>query len=168
MESTTWRRGFAGAVTTTAVLAVPLARENRTMKQAGGKDIVGLQQAGSAAAVEALFAAWGDPGRAAARRSLRLDFAFAPAYAASLALLIQRTNRRYAARDLPARAAVALPVLAAVCDAAEGVAHLRLLDGEVTDRIARHGHRAAIAKFALLGLSIAHLVARPALARRRP
>ena len=146
-----------------------LLREGRIMRAHGG-DITALQRAGSAPAAAQLLDTWGPTGRAAAHPSLLCAIPFQPVSAVLLADRIAAVNSWLGARDPLARAAPALPVLAAGADAIEGVAHLRLLrtyaEGQpLHDRDARVGQRAALLKWALLAASVGHVLGRPVLAR---
>ncbi|MEI2779379.1 MAG: hypothetical protein V9G19_26165 [Tetrasphaera sp.] len=158
-----------GSVAAFAAVTGPVARCERQLRAAGGKGIVALELAGTPERGAALLAAWGPSGRSAARRSLLLDFGYQISYAAFGTLLIAWVNRRSGSSDPPARAALALPGVAAVCDAVEGVALLRVMDRGLGVRAVPDAavapalwiaKRAAVAKFAVLGLALAHAAAR--------
>jgi hypothetical protein len=123
------------------------------MRRGGGPGIVGLELAGSTERVEEILAAWGPEGRAAARRSLLIDYLVLATYAPLLAGLCGGS---------PAAAA---PYAAAVCDIGENTALLAILNGRrgCLPALARG---MAAAKFALLGIGVA-AAARGAVSRAR-
>lgn len=125
--------------------AVMLRLDNR-MRATGGPGIIPLELAGSAAKAEEILVRWGEAGQRAARQSMWLDFGYMSSYGALLGLLIEHRRRR---RGHPAW----LPALAAsavVGDAVEGVALIRVLDGQNIAMNARIAQVAALIKFAIL------------------
>src|SRR6201997_3140100 len=118
----------------------------RQMQRCGGPGIIAFELAGNAERAQRIMTSWGDGGRRAARRSLRLDFGYMATYGALTALLVD-----YARRRLGHPAAVCLGVVPAVAaDALEGVALLNMLAGNDIVVNARRARRAAIFKFVVL------------------
>lgn len=162
----------AGALVLFVVLGVLDGR----LQQTGGPGIVPFELAGDLPRAQEILADWGAAGRDTARLSLWLDFAFLAAYGAFLALaaaaLRDMALRRGWRRLAPARRLVVmLPVGAAGLDALENL-FLLLTVGEHGGVAApRLAALCAIGKFALLGATLAYILAvltRAAASRPRP
>jgi len=129
-----------------------MLRLDRQMQATGGPGIVPFELAGTAAKAEAILDRWGETGQRAARQSMWLDFGYMTTYGALLGLLVDRRRRR---RGHPAW----LPALAAAAvagDAIEGVALIRVLDGQNIAANARTSQVAASIKFAILAVALGY------------
>jgi hypothetical protein len=137
------------------VLSAWMFWQEREMRRQGATGIVGLELAGSAARVDEILTAWGPAGRAAARRSLLIDFGVLASYGPAMAALCRRSARRLE-RQGSARPARLGPVmasgqiLAAACDVAENTALLAVLAGR-RGRLPAIARASAAVKFSLLG-----------------
>ncbi len=166
-----WLTGLASVA-----LLLVLAMLDRRLQQTGGPGIIPFEVAGDLPRARGILADWGAAGRDTARLSLGLDFAFLGAYGAFLALAAT------ALRDMALRRGwrllassrglvVALPVGAAALDAVENIFLLMTVGehgGETAPRLAAIF---AIGKFALLGGTLAYMLAvlvRAATSARRP
>ena len=154
-----WLTGFA-AVALFVVLAVLDGR----LHQTGGPGIIPFELAGDLTRARAILADWGSAGRDTARLSLWLDFAFLVAYGGFLALAatasrdmaLRRGWRRLtAARGL----VVALPVGAATLDVLENVFLLLTVGAHGGATAPRLAAIFATGKFALLGATLAYILA---------
>jgi hypothetical protein len=124
------------------------------MRRGGGPGIVGLELAGSTGRVEEILAAWGHDGRAAARRSLLIDYGVLATYAPLMVGLCQRTADRMGRRRRARLAALgptvaAAQIVAGACDVVENTALLRVLAGR-REPLPAVATTAASLKFALL------------------
>lgn len=152
-------------------LFVAMAIIDEKMKGTGGPGIIGLEVAGTAGRAAEILAEWGDTGRSAAKVSLILDFPFLVSYAiffGAACTAVARGLARATEGD-GARAAVAEPmariapwlgwafVLAAVLDAIENLALLRVLNFNLTPWTGV-AQAAASPKLAIFGAGIAFLV----------
>ncbi|NTY61956.1 hypothetical protein [Mycolicibacterium sphagni] len=136
--------------------AVMLRLDNQ-MRATGGPGIVPFELAGTAAKAEEILARWGEIGQRAARQSMWLDFGYMTTYGALLGLLIDRRRRR---RGHPAW----LPAMAAVAvagDAIEGVALIRVLDGQNIAVNARTAQIAPSIKFAIIAVALGYSAPTP-------
>lgn len=122
------------------------------MRRGGGPGIVGLELAGSTERVDEILAGWGPEGRAAARRSLLIDYLVLATYAPLLA-------------SLCGGPVAAAPYAAAVCDIGENTALLAILKGR-RGCLPALAKGMATAKFALLGVGVVG-AARDAVSRAR-
>jgi hypothetical protein len=128
--------------------------QEREMRRGGGPGIVGFELAGSTERAEEILAVWGPSGRAAARRSLLIDYAVLATYAPLMASLCRGASARQARRGRN-RLALLGPTLvsaqftAAACDVAENTALLRVHAGRRGSLPAIAG-AAARMKFTLL------------------
>src|ERR1700744_183106 len=66
----------------------------RQMQRCAGPGIIAFELAGNAERAQRIMTSWGDGGRRAARRSLRLDFGYMATYGALTALLVGYARRR--------------------------------------------------------------------------
>jgi hypothetical protein len=152
------RAGLLAVTSLFVVLNVPMLRYERIMRSACGRGIVALELAGSPSSANALLAAWGQPGRQAARRSLRLDFPYAAVYTASLVLVLRAAARGYGStpRGRWVRSVIPAALVAGGCDAVENVALLIYLrrGSPAAPRVAR---LAALTKFTLLAIVLANV-----------
>ncbi|HWJ43296.1 MAG TPA: hypothetical protein VNR67_07670 [Solirubrobacterales bacterium] len=149
------------AVAVLALLAAMKPAEDRMT--ANGAGIVSFELAGSADRSQEIQDEWGEDGRDAARQQLWIDYGFMLAYGAFLVLAAAATRdlaRSRGWRRLVAIGAVAVPAggIAAGCDAIENACLLLTLGGAgawapVT------ATAFAVAKFALLLVAIAYLLA---------
>jgi hypothetical protein len=130
------------------------------MMRTGGPGIIPFELAGSTEKAQAIMARWGSEGRAAARRSLVLDFPYLVAYSGVHAIwcriasdTLRRAGQRSAAEigDIVIRS----QMLAGACDAVENAALLGVLAGH-TKTLPRVARSFALAKFALLALGWAY------------
>lgn len=125
------------------------------MRRSGGPGIVGFELAGSAERADEILAIWGPEGRAAARRSLLIDYGVLASYGPLMAILCRRSAERLEQRGNRRLARVG-PVLAsgqivaAACDISENTALLAVLRGRrgLLPAVAR---ASAVLKFLLLG-----------------
>jgi hypothetical protein len=137
-----WWPTIAGA-TLTAGVGIAMRASEKAMKAHGGHGIVALELARGPQRARAIVDDWGAEGVAAARRSIRLDWAFVPSYVllgASLGLAL----------DAPVAAGAV--VVAGGCDVVENLAMLRVLDGRYDAQWAAFG--AATTKWALLAAAL--------------
>lgn len=161
----------AGAVGLVAMSR--MGRAGRVMRAHGGRGIVAFEHARDWATANALMAAWGPEGRAAARTSLRWDLPFVLAYGVFLVNLAAAAAAEAQSRGWRAWASVATVAavafaVAAACDAVENAALLRVLDEDRNRDWPRHADRWARAKWALVyGAGVLLLVDAVALAARR-
>ncbi len=143
----------ASALATAAQLAAFLPLERR-MRAGAGAGIIAFELAGTEARAVAMADRWGADGRAAARRSLALDYPFPPTYATLQALACTAAADRFAAGGRPALAAAGGALAwsqyaAAGFDYVENTALLAVLAGR-TRRMPGLARRAALVKFALI------------------
>lgn len=148
------------AVAVVALLAAMKPAEDRMTEK--GHGIVAFELAGSADRSQEIQADWGEDGRDAARQQLWIDYGFMLAYGAFLVLAaaaIRDLARSRGWRRLVAVGALAVPAggIAAGCDAVENACLLLTLGGAggwapVTATVF------AVAKFALLLVSIAYIL----------
>jgi hypothetical protein len=171
------RRRAAALVLAAAVagqLRMFLTLERR-MRRAGGPGIIAFELAGTPERARDMLDAWGADGRAAARRSLWLDFPFPATYAPLQALACTAAAERFrglTGHDRAAAAAAAAgPILAwsqlaaALFDYVENASLLLVLGGRADGRLPALARRAAVTKFVLLyagwGYVLASRLARP-------
>jgi hypothetical protein len=135
--------------------------QERGMRRSGGPGILGLELAGSVDRVEEILATWGPDGRAAARRSLLIDYGVLASYGPLMAALCRSSAKRLQRRG--SRNLVRLgPVLAggqlaaAACDVAENTALLAVLRGR-RGNLPAVGRASAILKFSLLGAGTGYI-----------
>lgn len=132
---------IAGLVATVAV-GSRFRHSERVMRRANGRGIVALEVARGPAKARDIVTTWGDDGVAAARESVRLDWAFIPSYVllgASVAALL----------DAPVAAGAM--VVAGACDLVENVGLGRVLDGRYESQWLTFG--ASATKWSLLALA---------------
>ena len=149
------------AVAVLALLAAMKPAEDRMTENGSG--IVAFELAGSADRTQEIQDEWGEDGRDAARQQLWIDYAFMLAYGAFLVLAAAATRDLARARGWPrlvAIGALAVPAggIAAGCDAIENACPLLTLGG-AGDWAPVTATVFAIAKFALLAVAIAYLLA---------
>jgi hypothetical protein len=154
-----------------AVLFIAMAVLDGTMKKNGGPGIVGLEVAGTAGRAAEILSQWGESGRDAARVSLLLDFPFLVSYAIFFGAACTAVGRGLSsvAGGSGARAEIAKPmtriapwlgwafILAAVLDAIENVALLRVINFNLTPWTGV-AQAAASPKLAIFGAGIVFLV----------
>jgi hypothetical protein len=137
------------------------AQFERTMKRTGGAGILAFELAGSPERARKLMDRWGAEGRAAARKSLLLDFLCPPTYAGFQALACLATSDALAARGHHRLAgagqafAWAQPAAAAF-DFVENASLLMVLSGRER-AFAPLARRAALVKFGLISLGLGYL-----------
>jgi hypothetical protein len=134
----------------------------RQMKRTGGPGIIPFELAGSTERATKILAAWGPDGRAAAKRSLLLDYLFPPTYATVQALACNTAADGFAARGRVALASAGRPIAwaqpaAAVFDYVENTALLLVLAGR-DQGLPRLARRAALAKFALSSTGLGYIL----------
>lgn len=145
------------AVAATLITGRAMSRAGADMKLDGGAGIVPFELAETPREAMRIMRAWGDRGKAAARRSLRRDTAFLLSYGTALgaasgyvAVRAERQGAGWLA--VVAACGVVGAVLAAVLDAVENATLLGHLDGRLTPTTVRRARGAAQAKFALVSL----------------
>ena len=148
------------AVAVVALLAAMQPAEQRMTEN--GPGIVAFELAGSADRSQEIRAEWGEDGRDAARQQLWIDYAFMLAYGAFLVLAAAATRDLARSRGwarLVTFGVLAVPAggIAAGCDAVENACLLLTLGGAgswapVTATVF------AVAKFALLGISLTYIL----------
>jgi hypothetical protein len=131
-----------------------MLRIEHALHMTGGPGIIPFELAGTSTAAEAIMQQWGEPGRQAARSSLQLDFGYMLTYGYLTVLLIDRT----AHRNRHPRAVSAIVAAAVAGDAVEGVALLRVLKNRNVEQNAALARKAALTKFALLGVCTGYLL----------
>jgi len=157
-------RGRALILLAVAVVALLAAMQPADQRMTdNGPGMVPFELAGSAERSQEIRAEWGEDGRDAARQQLWIDYAFMLAYGAFLVLAAAATRdlaRSRGWRPLVTVGALAVPAggIAAGCDAIENACLLLTLGGAgswapVTATLF------AVAKFALLAISLAYLLA---------
>jgi hypothetical protein len=157
----TRRRVMGGLIVAELVQLAAFAQLEQIMKRTGGAGIIALELAGSRERARKLMDRWGTEGRAAARKSLLLDFVFPPTYASFQALACLASSDALAHRGQNGLAAAG-PVLAwsqaaaAGFDYLENVSLLLVLGGRER-RFAPLARRAALVKFALLALGLGYV-----------
>lgn len=135
--------------------------QEKAMRAGGGPGIVGLELASSTERAEEILAAWGPGGRAAARRSLSIDYAVLACYGPLMSALCrssaERLERRGRTRLSRLGAGIAAGQLAAAgFDVIENTALLAVLGGR-RGAFPRVASASAVAKFALLGAGILYI-----------
>ena len=148
-------------------LGVFLVLERR-MKRTGGPGIIPFELAGSRQEAQRILNVWGSEGRAAARRSLMLDYLFPPTYATLHALACTVVSEGLA-RHHPRLAGVSGPLVwvqlsAAAFDYIENTALLLVLSGR-DGRLPALARRAAMIKFAVIYTGWAYMAVGSAAAR---
>lgn len=152
-------------LTAMVAVGIPMARWDRVLAQRGG-GIVDLELAGSPQQAQHLLDAWGDTGRAVARRSLLTDQVWLTTYVATLVSTVpwararhERRGSRLARLD---RAVVLAAVGAGACDVVENSLLLKVVAGDTAH--APSARLAALTKFGLVGAVVLWLglAARPA------
>jgi hypothetical protein len=129
--------------------------QERRMRRSGGLGIVGFELSGSPERVEQILGTWGADGRAAARRSLLIDYGVLAAYAPLMAMLSRRAAARLDRRGESSLSrlgpSIAVAQLAAAgFDVVENTALLAVLAGW-RGHLPAVAKAAAGAKFGLLG-----------------
>ncbi|MFD0926610.1 hypothetical protein [Williamsia deligens] len=151
LRCVTWA---AGAVFLAATAG--MARFEMTMAGTGGPGIIAFELAGSGERATAILDRWGDEGCAAARRSIAWDFGYMTSYGAVLVLLTEDARRRITANrwaTMIRRVGPWVCGLAVAADAVEGVSLTTILAGHPDrDTPARRARRAALTKFAAIGV----------------
>jgi hypothetical protein len=133
---------------------IPLLALEREMTRTGGPGIITFELAGTPQRTERIMQRWGKTGRAAARRSLILDYPFLVAYASLQALACNAASDSMRRRDLNMLAAAGAPLAwgqlaAGGFDAIENAALLAILAGH-GGHLPALARACARAKFSLL------------------
>lgn len=145
-----------------ATLAL-IALMPRTLTTAAApRGIISFELAGSEERARAIVEAWDAGARRDAGFSLRIDFLFLIAYSTTISLACAWAADALRARGW-ALAAVGVPLawaqwLAALFDATENIALLRLLGGPVASPWPQIAWGCAIVKFVLVGLGLLYFV----------
>ncbi|MHB1539253.1 MAG: hypothetical protein ACYCUM_14180 [Solirubrobacteraceae bacterium] len=144
----------------TAGVLIPLLGAEREMTRTGGPGIIAFELAGTDQRATRIMRRWGDDGRAAARRSLILDYPFLIAYAPLQALACNAVSEKMRRRRQRKLAAAGAPVAwaqlaAGGFDATENAALLMTLakhdrPAPVDGRLPAVARACAITKFSLL------------------
>ena len=143
--------------------------QDSQIKDSGGPGIIGFEVAGTEKEAQEILEEWGAQGRDDARVSILADFPYLVAYSVFLAVGCTIASERLGRRGMTRLAGLG-PLLgwsmfaAAVFDAIENVAMLRVIDGHTATwpGIALY---AAIPKFAIAALGIAYVIAGAVLGR---
>ena len=151
---------IALGVATAALDAVVLALDHWISK-AGGPGILGLELSWGRSQAERIMAEWGASGRAAARLSLWIDYAFLLCYGAffTLAGLVVRDWARQQGRRWLAVAGTFVPWFAAAAaafDACEDALLLLVLAGQGGEAAPVVASVCASLKFALIAVAIGY------------
>ena len=157
------RRGLPLFGAAWAALLAPLLGLERAMRRTGGPGIVPFELAGTPERSRAIMDRWGEEGRAAARRSLLLDYPFLVAYTGFNVAACGAASDALRERGLTGLASAGRPLAAAqiaagTCDAVEDTALLGVLAGR-DDRLPAVARAFAIAKFTLLAIGWAYAAA---------
>jgi hypothetical protein len=136
-------------------LLVPLLALERRMRRTGGPGIIPFELAGTPDRARAIMDRWGEDGRAAARRSLLLDYPYLVTYTGLQVAGCAAASDALARRDAGGLAAAGRVIgpaqlAAGAFDAAENTALLGVLGGRATGRLPAVARACAQAKFALL------------------
>lgn len=169
-------RGRAFAVLlvfTLGVMAALNALGAALFSEAAPQGIISFEFAGELSAARQIINAWGPGGQVAAGLSLGLDYLFLVLYAAAIGLGCVLVAEGFAARSTAlARVGVVLAwgqLLAALLDAVENYALIRLLLGAGEALWPALARASALPKFALVALGLLYvLLGALALALRRP
>lgn len=157
-------RGRALVLLAVAMLALLAAMQPAEQRMTdNGPGIVPFELAGSADRSQEIQAEWGEDGRDAARQQLWIDYGFMLVYGAFLVLAAAATRdlaRARGWRRLVTFGALGVPAggMAAACDAIENACLLLTLGG-AGDWASVTATVFAVAKFALLAIAIAYLLA---------
>lgn len=156
------QRALIGIAVISGCFVLALGMEMRAIgRDMARYDIIAFELAHTQERAREIFAAWGERGMDAARRSLHVDFGFIPAYAvclSSLVLLAARASSRgwqaVGVSLLPA------PFVAGLCDVIENLALLRVFDVGVAEARTplRVAWAAADVKFALVYASAGYVL----------
>ncbi|PPE75539.1 hypothetical protein C3942_01200 [Solimonas fluminis] len=152
---------FRGFLALTLVLTAALGLLDRGLRNAvSPQGIVSFEFCGYAANCEAILAAWGEGGRALAMFVQGLDYLYLLAYSGlgCTALLLLARRVPPALRRLTAGLGWCA-LLAGAADACENAALVRVLLGDGTPETARLAGHFASAKFAIVGLTLAWILA---------
>jgi hypothetical protein len=147
----------------TVVLLLAMSPADNRMKDTGGPGIVPFELTGGQDRADEIMGEWGEEGQDAARESLWIDFGFLLAYGAFLTLALAAVrdmarSRRWRRLAAIGGIVVSFGVLVAGFDALENVCLLLTLDG-AGSAFPLLATIFASAKFTLLGLAIAYIVA---------
>jgi hypothetical protein len=139
----------------------PLLSLERRMKRTGGPGIIPFELAGTTERSQQIIKTWGEQGRAAARRSLLLDYPFPATYASLQAMACTASanalsNRDSRLADIGGLFAWA-QLMAAVFDYVENTSLLLILAGR-DGRLPMIARRAALAKFVLIYAGLAYML----------
>ena len=153
-------RGPAAPAAATVGLFVPLAAIDRRLQATGGPGIIPFELAGSTGS-DVILARWGEAGRPWAIASLVLDFPFLAAYTTLNLVLIERLRERAVTRGdrflaSLARPVAALQIVAGASDAIENASLLVVVARRGDPDRAALARRAAVTKFAALGIGWAY------------
>jgi hypothetical protein len=152
------------------VLLVVLAVIDERLKEGGAPGIVPFEVAFTSERASEILGEWGSDGRDFALVSLLVDYVYLVAWALTLALLclaVAARQWREGWASFGERIAWA-PLLGGVCDALEDTALLAVLGSDGDDPWPLVAGVFATAKFALIGVTVAYLIAGLIAARGRP
>jgi hypothetical protein len=160
----TRKRALIASGVATVALFVVLAVLDVRMMDTGGPGIVGFELAGTQDRAAEILADWGSNGTDAAKASLWIDYAYIVAYGTFLVLAAWATRDLALERGWPRMAAFGLAVIpfaaaAAAFDAIEDVGLLLAVNQHGGDLAPRLAQVCASLKFALIGVTIAYLLA---------
>ena len=160
----TRRRGLWLSGLIAAALLAVLAVLDARLQETGGPGIIPFEVAGSRSRADAILVEWDMPGRATARLSLWLDFAFLTAYGAFFALAaaaLRDLAQRHTWSSLvaPYWAVVGAPVGAALFDAVENAFLLLAISDRLGEAWPWLAAIFAAGKFALSLVTLCYLVA---------
>jgi hypothetical protein len=124
--------------------------------------IFSLEFAGSAAKVERILQAWGEEGTMKTLRNTRLDFVFLLLYSTTIAAGCLWGSRAFRAGGRRRKVGEVLAwgqALAALLDATENIALLKVLKGPVAEPWPKVAFWCALPKFALIAAGITYGIA---------
>jgi hypothetical protein len=149
----------------------PLLSLERRMKRTGGPGIIPFELAGTAERSRQIMETWGEEGRAAAKRSLLLDFPFPATYASLQAMACAASSDALSVRGNRLADVGGLfswsQLAAALCDYVENTSLLLILAGR-DGRLPMVARTAAQAKFVLIYTGLAYMLLAGAAAIRIP
>ncbi len=155
------RRAFVLLAVLAAGLMAALQRLGAPLVTAAAPGgIVSFELVGTTAGAQAILDSWDAAARVAAGLSLGLDYLFMPAYAGAIGLGVAQVARGLGPRATRLGTGLAWgQLLAALLDAVENVALIRLLLGASGGAWPAVARWCAIPKFALVALGLLYLLA---------
>ena len=155
------KRVLVGAALLTVVLMAAIFATNAPLENpAAPMGIVSLQLAGSLTAAEEILAAWGPAEQRWAIRNLVIDYPYLLAYATALGLACLLLARRFSGQRRMARLGCILSrgvMVAALLDAVENGALLRLLLGDLREVWVALAMWCAVPKYLLVLAALVYL-----------